>query len=68
MLFIVYKAVREMHQRYTNLFDQRLANVSPNFFDRISTIYRRPPTGGVCPDNAQGEDEENGKDGWLCWN
>ena len=31
-----------MHQRYTNVFDQRLANVSPKFFDRISTIYRHP--------------------------
>ena len=62
MLFIVYKAVREMHQRYTNVFDQRLAKVSPKFFDRISTIYRHPPTGGVCPHNPRGENEDNAMD------
>ena len=45
ILFIVYKAVREIHQRYTNIFDQRLAKVSPKFFDRIYTVDRHPPTG-----------------------
>ena len=57
MLLIVYKSVRQMHQRYANVFDQRLAKISPKFFDRISTIYIHPPTGGVRPHNPQGEDE-----------
>ena len=40
MFFIVYKAVREMHQRYTNVFDQRLAKVSP----KVSSIEFPPST------------------------
>ena len=54
-----------MHQRYANVFDQRLAKVSPKFFDRISTTYRHPLTGGVRPHNPQGEDEENALDGLV---
>ena len=54
-----------MHQCYTKVFDQRLAKVSPKFFDRISTVYRHPPTGGVCPHNPQGEDGENSIHGLI---
>ena len=42
MLFAVYMVVREIHQLYTKVFDQRLAKVSPNFFDRIPTVYSHP--------------------------
>ena len=65
MLFIFYKAVREMHQRYTNVFDQRLANVSPKFFDRVSTVYRHPPTGGVRPHSPEVENGEKSMDGLV---
>ena len=65
MLFIVYKAVRRIHQLHASIFDQRLARVSPRFFDRISTVYRHPPTGGVCPHNPKGENEENAVDGLV---
>ena len=49
MLFIIYKVVRKMHRRYAHIFHQRLANVSPHFFDSISTVYRYSPLGGVRP-------------------
>ena len=65
MLFIVYRAVRKIHQRYANIFDQRLAKVSPKFFDRISTVYRHPPTDGVRPHNPKGENEKNALDGLV---
>ena len=65
MLFIVYKVVKEIHQRYTNVFDQRLAKVSPNFFDRISTVYRHPPTGGVSPQNPKKKKRIRWMD-WSC--
>ena len=65
MLFIIYKAVRKMHQLHANIFDQRLAKMSPKFFDRISTIYRHPPTGGVRPHNPKGEDGESTVDGLV---
>ena len=50
-----------MHQRYANVFDQRLAKVLPTF----STMYRHPPTGGVRPHSPKVEDEENALDGLV---
>ena len=55
LLLIVYKAVREIHQRYTNVFDQRLAKRSPKFLDRISAVYRHPPSGGIGPHSPKVE-------------
>ena len=39
--------------------------MSPNFFDRISTIYRHPLTGGVRPHNPKGEVGESAVDGLV---
>ena len=57
MVLIIYQAVREIHQRYTNLFDQRLAKVSPKFFDRIFNVYRHPPNCGIRPHISEREQE-----------